>query len=66
MSNGELKNWALVLGASSGFGGAAALELARALKPEGQRLPHRFERRLVGERLLRGGHIVLAGCGGVG
>ena len=30
MSNGELKNWALVLGASSGFGGAAALELARA------------------------------------
>ena len=30
MSNGERKNWALVLGASSGFGGAAALELARA------------------------------------
>ncbi len=30
MSNGEQKNWALVLGASSGFGGAASLELARA------------------------------------
>ena len=30
MSNGERKNWALVLGASSGFGGAASLELARA------------------------------------
>jgi len=30
VSNTERKNWALVLGASSGFGGAAALELARA------------------------------------
>lgn len=30
MSNGKQTDWALVLGASSGFGGAAALELARA------------------------------------
>ena len=30
MSNASRKEWALVLGASSGFGAAAALELARA------------------------------------